>query len=131
MSNQSTYTELRTRYQSAWTEPTTEYDNEKFTKPNDIWARFVVNFGDENQLDIGDSLHSFRTEGVLTIQFFAPPESGSITVLAKADTCAGYFRNWCGATVTCRGASVRRIGNDELGWYQVNVVVPFKVDELH
>lgn len=129
--NQTTYTELRARYNAGWTPPSTEFANEDFTKPNAIWARFTVIDGDEKQMDIGSDQKTFRSYGSVIIQLFAPPLSGSITVIAKADTVAAVFRNWCGTTVTCREASVKKIGNDSLGWYQVNVVIPFKVDTLH
>lgn len=133
MSYQTTYVELRTRYINGWTEPPTEYPNEKFIKPEPsaLWARFHITDGSESQIDIGATQKSFRTHGVLTIQLFAPLNQGAIGILNMADTLAGVFRNWCGTTITCREASVRNIGNDGFGWYQVNVIIPFQTDVLH
>jgi hypothetical protein len=128
-----TYVELRKRYNSGWTAPPTEFPNEPFTKPSPatIWARFTIIDGDELQMDIGDINKTFRATGILAIQLFSPLNIGEIDFLQKADTLADVFRNWCGATVTCRAASVRRVGADGFGWYQINVLVPFKVDTQH
>lgn len=133
MSNKTTYQELRTRYNAGWAPVPTEFPNENFVKPSPAapWARFNITDGDEFGISIGDDTQVFRTIGILTIQLFAPLNSGSIDILEKADTIAGVFRNWCGTTVTCRAASVRNIGNDGFGWYQVNIIVPFKVDKIH
>ena len=130
---QATYVELRTRYNAGWTPPSTEFINEKFTKPNPpvLWARFNLAFGDEIQMDIGSELKTFRTHGEIIIQLFAPMDQGIIDISSKADTVATVFRNWCGVTVTCREATIKPIGNDAFGWYQMNVIIPFKIDTLH
>lgn len=131
--HQALYTELRTRYMTGWTPVVTEYPNERFFKPNPavIWARFGVDTFNENALDIGAPTKSFRTNGELVVQLFAPLEQGCVDILAKADTLASVFRNWCGEFVMCREASIRNIGNDGNGWYQVNVIVSFKVDSIY
>lgn len=130
--DQTIYTELRTRYNAGWTPVTTEFPNEEFTRPtNAIWARFTIKQNPEEQLDIGSEVKTFRTAGFLIIQLFAPMNTGTIAVRASADTLAGVFRNWSGTTVTCREAAVRDIGNDPNGFYQINVTVPFKTDVLH
>jgi hypothetical protein len=132
MSNQSTYTELRTRYNTLNLGVPTEYPNESFTKPSPatIWLRFSITDGDERQIDIGNDTKTFRTHGVLTFQLFAPLNQGAVSLLVKADAIADGFRNWCGTTVTCRESSVKSIGNDEFGWYQINVTIPFQTDYI-
>lgn len=133
MSMQIAYIELRTRYLNGWAYPITQFPNETFKKPEPsvTWARFHITDGDEEQLDIGSVVKSFRKRGILSIQLFAPLNTGSVDILAKADTLAAVFRNWCGATVTCRGASITNVGSDNFGWYQVNVSIPFHTDVLH
>lgn len=130
---QSLYTELRTRYKNGWTPVPTEYPNESFKKPVPavIWARFNVDVFRENALDIGADTKYFRTNGEVVIQLFAPLDQGCVDILVKADTLASVFRNWTGTTVTCREASVRNIGNDGNGWYQVNVIIPYQMDAIH
>jgi hypothetical protein len=138
MSNKVIYTELRTRYITGWTPVLTEYQNETFTKPGSTtnvpiqtWARFFIFGGEERQLDIGSELKSFRTPGEIVVQLFAPLNTGTIVIRDYADIIAGLFRNWCGATVTCREATIQDIGADGFGWYQVNIRIPFKTDVLH
>jgi hypothetical protein len=130
MSSVSVYQEFRKKYVEVCSLPT-EYPNEEFTRPNSLWARFTVIEGEEQQLDIGSELKTFRTPGLLIVQLFAPLNSGSIGILSQADVIADAFRNWGGPTLTCRAATVKEIGNDGYGYYQVNVTVPFHIDELH
>jgi hypothetical protein len=129
MSNTATYLELRKRYSTAWTPPSTEYPNEKFVTPtNAIWARFTIIDGEERQIDIGARQKTFRTPGQLVIQMFAPIDQGITDVLEKADSLADLFRNWRGLVVKCKEVSVEKIGNDGEGWYQVNTTVFYTVE---
>lgn len=132
MSSTTVYQELRTKYLTGVSVPT-EYPNEAFTRPEPAttWARFTIIEGMSQQMDIGAPVKTFRTIGLLVIQLFAPLDAGSIGVLTEADTVAALFRNWSGQTIVCRAATIENIGNDNLGWYQVNVTVPFHTDELH
>lgn len=132
MSSTSIYQELRTKYLSGVSIPT-EYPNEEFTRPAPaaIWGRFTIIKGETVQMDIGAPIKTFRTPGILIIQLFAPLDAGSIGILNEGDSVASLFRNWCGQTIRCRAATVEEIGNDNLGWYQVNVTIPFHTDELH
>jgi len=82
-------------------------------------------------MDIGSPVKTFRTVGLLVIQLFAPLDAGTIGVLSEADSVAALYRNWSGQTIVCRAPTVENIGNDNFGWYQVNIVVPFHTDELH
>jgi hypothetical protein len=139
--NETIFKELRNKYNTGtatWTVPPTEFPNEDFDRPGSnaetpsvLWTRFTVVFGESRAMDIGSPVKTFRTPGVLIIQFFAPTGTGTITVRKKADALADIFRNWCGATVRCREASVIDIGTDRNGWYQVNLNVSFQSDSLH
>ena len=129
--NQTAYTELRARYNTAWTPPPTEFPNETPPVKTAIWARFTITDGPEKQIDIGGGNHTFRTFSVITVQLFAPPLSGAITIIALADTLADVFRNYSGTSVQCYEATVKKIGNDPLGWYQCNVSVIFRTEVIH
>lgn len=135
MSSATINTELRTRYNTWVDKPTlTEFPNELFTPPNPVayWARFTVRLGEEYRMDIGTGTTggTYRIPGVLIVQLFYPQNKGNGTVLLKADSLAAKFRNWCGTTITCEAATVEEIGITE-GYYQVNVTVPFRQDEIH
>jgi hypothetical protein len=131
--NQTIYQELRAKYATIASLPPTEYPNETFNKPSPatIWARFNILEGDEQQIDIGAPSKIFRHSGILTVQVFAPLNNGAVSAIKVADAIADTFRNWCGVTVTCRNASVRSIGNDGFGWYQINITIPFHSDSIH
>lgn len=132
--NQTIYVELRKRFIAACAPPPTEYPNEDFAKPTaSMWARFdVLTFENaETQLEIGGGPKYFRIDGQLVIQLFVPQNTGEIDILVKADTIADSFRNWSGIYVTCKESSVKKVGNDPYGWYQVNIVTPFKCDTQH
>jgi hypothetical protein len=130
---QSTYTELRTRYISAWTPPPTEFSNEPFDNPipATIWARFNVIDVDEKQISIGDITQEYRNSGILIVQLFAPLDQGIISILQTADTLANMFRGWGGNTVTCNEATIKKVGSNNNGWYQINVSIIYRVDTLH
>lgn len=125
-------TELRTRYNSWTQKPPTEFPNEVYvpSNPPALWARVSIIGGEEQRIDIGTGTTSrtFRKPGVLIIQLFSPLNQGNNAVLVAADQVSDLFRNWCGATITCGAASVNDIGNDDNGYYQVNVTVPFHTD---
>jgi hypothetical protein len=129
--NQTLYTELRKRYETAWTPPPTEFPNEVFAKPKDYWCRFNPIAYREDAMDIGSTTKTFRIVGDLVIQMFAPMGQGGITLMKKADIVADAFRFWSGTSVTCKSATVKNIGNDGFGWYQINVIIPFQIDTRH
>ncbi len=108
------------------------WPNVSFTPPNPpaIWMRVNIFSGEAVQLTIGSVTNAHRFPGVIVIQIFAPLNAGDKDILAMADTVAGIFRNWCGTTVSCGTATVKAIGPDGQGWYQVNVVIRFHRDEL-
>jgi len=70
MSDLTIYQELRTRYKTGTSMPSTEYPNEAFKKPGPesntpaaIWARFNILIGEERRMDIGDPVARYRTVG--------------------------------------------------------------------
>jgi hypothetical protein len=135
MSSVTTNTELRTYYNTWVNKPPTEFPNEAFTPPNPtaLWARFTILSGEELRMDIGTGNNSrtFRKSGVLVIQLFDSLNNGNNAILVKAEEVAAMFRDWCGVTVSCRAATVEELGNDNKGYYQVNISVPFKVDNIY
>ena len=125
-------TELRTRYNTWSNKPPTEFPNELYKPPNppSLWARLIIAGGEEQRMDIGTGAtnRTYRKPGVLIIQLFAPLNKGNNAVLVAADEVSDLFRNWCGATITCGASSVEDIGNDNNGFYQVNITIPFHTD---
>lgn len=134
MSSTNESIEIRTRYNSLRDlSIPVSWPNESFTVPNPptIYARFSIVNGDEGQINIGSQNPVFRRLGLIYISLFAPPNTGDGIIRVKADDVAKIFRNWCGATIRCRAATVKSLGIDKAtGWFQVNVVIPFQQDEI-
>jgi hypothetical protein len=134
MSSSTINTELRTHYNLWVDKPVTEFPNELFTPLNPVamWARFTILLGEELRMDIGTGSTGgvYRLPGVLIVQLFYPQNKGNGTVLSKADSLASHFRNWCGSTITCEAATVEEIGNEN-GYFQVNVTIPFRQDNVY
>lgn len=93
-----------------------------------------VNFvnGDEEDIEIGRPTLR-RYINVLMIQIFQPQNTGTRQALAIADIVEATFRD----LVLTAGAGkirfytpkVRDLGDEEEGYYQINVECPYKLDE--
>lgn len=125
--------ELRTRFDIQWNNRTAvDWPNMKFTYPDPValWCRFRISGGDAQRTTIGDTLNNEKSTGIIYIQLFAPIETGDALIMQRADEAAEIFRNWCGTNIMCRTPVVKEIGPDGLGYYQVNVSIPFVRNEL-
>lgn len=124
--------QLRARFNSQFSSLPIAWPNVSFTppEPKSAWVRFNVIDGEQKQTSIGNTTNNHRNVGLVVIQIFTPDNEGDSLALTTADTIAAIFRNWCGTTVHCRASSVKVIGPDGLGWFQVNVTTPFQRDEL-
>jgi hypothetical protein len=123
--------ELQARFKAGWGSTTpVAWPNVSFTPSTAAWVRFTILNGEEARLTFGATLNNFRNTGVVVVSIFSPLNIGTADVMAKADAAAAIFRDWCGATVRCRAATIRDVGPEGQGWYQVNVTIPFQRDAL-
>lgn len=123
--------ELRTRFNAMIGSTPVAWPNVTYTPTQGAsWVRFQVLDGEMKQFELGATLKGHRNMGIISIQVFAPLNAGETAALTLADTVCGIFRNWSGATVRCFAASIKDVGPDVSGWYQINVTVPFVRDEL-
>lgn len=127
--------EIRNRLIAIWAGATPiAWPNVSFEPPNPAspWIRFAVIDGDARILELGANKikTAHRMPGLIVIQLFDALQAGDGPIRTLADTAAAIFRNWGGATVQCFAATVKTIGDDGKGWYQVNVSIPFTRDEL-
>lgn len=132
MSFSDEHSQIRERLSSQIGDTPIDWPNASFSPPDppSIWLRLSILDGESFQTTIGAETNVHRSVGIIIVQIFGPANEGDKDTLAMADTVAAIFRNWCGTTVRCRAATVKAIGPDGQGWYQVNVSVPFKRDEL-
>ena len=122
---------IRTRFgtEVATTESlVTIYDNDPTSPPTDgsAWCRLSIRRSDTEQVETGPS--SFRRHGRVYAQLFGPVEKGDGELLELADAIVAAFEGVCAGGVRYCEATVRPIGNDKKGSYQVNVEIRFMAD---
>ena len=106
---------------------TVRYDDDpRGTPSSGLWMKVSVDFGDNNQKEIG--IHSFREVGNLTVMIRNGSGLGMKDLLIAADVVATAFR---AATVnssvlfrTPRIVKVGRVKDDN----QIDVICPFQYD---
>lgn len=104
---------------------TVVYDDvEPDIDPTDVWIRATVLDGDSDQIDLGGSTITDRTDGIVAFQVFGPADKGGKDVRAVVDVIKVAFRRISSGGVTYLTPSVLRIGRkgDEI---QFNVNCPF------
>ena len=126
--------ELQGRFETEWAERTlVAYPGFIFDPPSPPveWCRFGIINSEGQQVDFGANLKNHRYPGLIFVQVFIPMDEGDALALQRADEVASIFHRWRGTNITCKTASVRRIGSTGDGYYQVNVFIPFVRDELN
>lgn len=136
--------EILTRFQERWT--TGEWDEEALNwtpltpvaypgipfvvpgqeggLPLQSWVRIQILGGPAGRASIGGPIATYRHDGDVAIEIYAPAGRGYMEALALADRAAGIFRAW-----ECRGMHffaprVIDVGTQG-GWHRKNVLCPF------
>jgi hypothetical protein len=126
--------EIRQFFNDAW-DGLTEiaWPDIEFTIPDgETWVRFNCQETDGRQASIGSpGSNRFRQFGLLTIQIFQPLGQGSKDARTKANVALDALKG----AVTDNGVYFfdvygRQIGNDQNGYYQINVIASFYYDDI-
>lgn len=92
-----------------------------------IWARLadVPGLSSTPEIGIGPCV---RRTGILVIQLFVPTYKGTLAITKAADTLVQHFEYYSDPSgpFDCLAASAQVVGDDGLGWYQVNVQIPYR-----
>lgn len=92
-----------------------------------IWARLadVPGLSSTPEVGIGPCV---RRTGVIVIQLFVPTYKGTLAITRAADTLVQHFEYYSDPSgpFDCFAASAQVVGDDGLGWYQVNVRIPYR-----
>lgn len=110
----------------------TQYENHAFTRPDGTWCRFAIREGQRENGAVGDTLK--RTPGILFLQVFMAEDRGTRDGALAGDKMAAIFDNvsiseaW--GSVQFFTTSKQNVGKTQEGWFQVNVSVDFRLDEL-
>lgn len=90
-----------------------------------IWARLANIPGLSSTPEIGLTPHVRKT-GIVVVQLFVPSYKGTLAITRAADTLVRHFEFYSEGGFDCFAASAATLGDDGLGWYQVNIQIPYR-----
>lgn len=109
-------------------------ENPNESPPNDAcWARFKLNHNNSVQSTLGQKgARRFTRSGVLAVQVFAPIDGGGFSLAEKLAIIARdcYEGQATVSGVWFRTVTIKEIGPDPGGWFQMNVTATFEYDEI-
>ena len=106
-------------------DPSTDFD----ASSHDGWCRIVIMGGEAAQASAGGpGQRRWRHWGQITVQVFTLQDRGAPAAIAIADDVATGLRGVVAEDVVIGAPIVRPIGQEQEGWYQVNVEAPFRFD---
>ncbi len=107
------------------------YDNVQFVPPNSgSYIQASVIFGQSQQVSLGGpGQKRFRHIGLLTINIFAPVNTGDGAMLGTAGSVEALFRAVTVSGVVFQVPNVLRVGQDGK-YYQIAVQCPFYADDI-
>ena len=122
MSFASERTSIESRLSTNWTTTTIDYQNVDFNTPNNSsWIRLSILNGQSDYRAIDSKK---RHLGLISIQAFAPVNTGTASIRGYADSLAAIFDNQSFDDVVCGVASIASVGSSDV-WYQVNITIPY------
>ena len=90
-----------------------------------IWARMASITGPSSAPEVGLTAH-VRQTGIIIIQLFVPNYTGTLAITKAADTLVEQFQFFSQDGFDCFAASAHTVGDDGLGWWQVNIHIPYR-----
>lgn len=112
--------------------PTDAVDYPNAQKPFDpsgraIWARLadVPGLSSTPEIGIGPSV---RRTGIVVVQLFVPSYKGTLALTRAVDALVSHFEYYSDPSgpFDFFAVSAQVVGDDGLGWYQVNVRIPYR-----
>ncbi|MGE0723971.1 MAG: phage tail terminator-like protein [Alphaproteobacteria bacterium] len=95
------------------------------------FVRFAIVPGTSRAIGTSaDGRRLYRHDGLATIDLFAPPGEGLAPLLGLADAAAAILRGWNEDGLRC-GAPRLSLRDDEDGWRQAALAIPFQRDTLY
>lgn len=90
-----------------------------------IWARMASITGPSSAPEVGLTAH-VRQTGIIIIQLFVPNYTGTLAITKAADTLVEQFQFFSQDGFDCFAASAHTLGDEGLGWWQVNIQIPYR-----
>lgn len=126
--------QIRSFFNTGWNDLTpVAWPDIEFSPPSDkTWVRFDCREIDGFQASMGaPGSNRFRHTGVVTIQVFQPAGQGSVDARAKASAALDIFMGeQTSGGIRFFNVQARQVGNDDNGWYQINVLASFQYDQI-
>jgi|GEM_PF-1105923 hypothetical protein len=125
---------IEKRFNDNWTTTPIVWSNVPFKEQTTPYVALFILDGEGEQVSLG-TVAMRRWAGVVVIQVFTLPDTGTKLARTYAETIAAIFDraqfSYGGSgTITCRVPSIDPVGVEN-GWYQVNVNVPFIRDKQY
>ena len=120
-------------FNTSWAGATTVVwgDNDPQDTPSGSWVRFNINHNDGRQASMGaPAANMFRQIGIITVQIFTAEGDSGVAARDLADSVLEIYHGARDSGIEYYNATAREIGNDGNGFYQVNVLVEFKYDNI-
>jgi hypothetical protein len=128
--NSQVLTSIESRFDSNWDDDSVEvrYEQDRRKRPSINFIRLTVRTLGTQEMGIAGSKILYRRQSSIVMQCFTIVGNG--TKLAKdiADRAVAIFEGKQFAEITCRESSIRELGDDGKGFYQVNATVFFDFD---
>lgn len=122
-------TEIQNHFVTGWDDETpVAQDNVSF-EPQSVteYVRFVDDNAGARQVSLGDNPR-FRYRGLVTVQAFLKPNTGTSRAMELFDLVTEIFRAQKVGSVQFEVPRMNTVG-DRDGWYQVNFLCPYYRDE--
>lgn len=119
---------IESRLQAAWTATPIRFENVPFVETDQPYVALFILDGEGQQISAG-TVALRRWPGLIIVQVFERPDSGTQGIRTWADSLAAIFdrqqfSSGNSGLIRCRIPSIVPIGIRE-GWFQLNVTVPF------
>lgn len=102
------------------------WPNRPFDTPTTgIWARITIQYGDSFMAGMGNNPHT-RTIGQVVVQMFDRHGNGLSVLGQKADSLGGHLSYYTVGQLELLAASRFDVGDEGNGFYQANLIVPFR-----
>lgn len=97
----------------------------------DTWARLNIRHNQGEQSTMGaPGSNRFRRFGFVTVQIFQKQGDYGIAARELAENALALFAGVENNGINYFNGTIREIGNDGRGWYQINVITEFRYDEI-
>ena len=106
-------------------------DDDADTPETETYMRLNIRHNDGEQSSMGaPGSNRFRRFGGVTVQIFQKQGKFGTEARELAENALALFAGIENSGITYYNGSVREIGNDARGWYQINVITEFRYDEI-